>query len=932
MLRPRRQPTHHSLIRGVVLSAMLALAAGAGAERVQAAALSWAGPSDPRRDDPTQLEIVSAVLFDLEAPALADRAEIFRQRDERTLIAAMVLRAGRAVPPGVGAARVARREQRSAEAVAWLRNELSTESGRALVTQILREALGGEERDARSASRPLRAAAVESVVLLDLIDLAPDLARLLGDGVDPELAALARSGLRRLTGHDLRTGDDFERLWSDLSAQGLGPRALLFSRGALLEAQARADRARLQLVAAAPARLEGSPFDVADPELAADVARSIAAAVGEGLLAPDAARALLANGIADEHRPVVLHARVQALLDLIQGADPASDEVAAARAMLRELCGGRAEDVWTVSPSRAWVALAALPRLVRGEGGVADSARILDLQLGAALFDALLASTRDAPLDPDGLEGAIASLIDLARGISDDKLRTGASRGFVLDLNALVPKKGVVPLGVRRAAARGLRLSIEPLDAQPLLQLMRTPGGRELEYELLGALREAISVLDPASDQAGAITDALFEALKEEDYDARSQALSVLLSEDVAPTLAARDLERRTKEVLDEIATEPSGELRIQLVHLAGRIGDATTANAFLGTPRLMALCRQDGTPFVEALARALASLGEGDAALLLKSSRALMDLPLGLDEPEGEERLPLRASLLREALRLDLAATNAATEPLPKPEHLRALRATLELTSLGSKIGVATPDSLELLRLSSAHALPVAAASEPDETHPVYASRAVQALAGAADAVTWPELDPSQPLEPAARVEAITAILAHFDAAAALAPPLDRAGARRWSRADLELEAVRFLVAAGRRPLGLERFDLLVDRLRGASAGLPAQTAREYVDEFTRSTKGLDAARTRRIASCLEVVLTDAKGRMSGGQPDPADVAWLTAALDTEPTNGPTLRVRLNAAGPEGQAVLESIDDWAARVGDDDSNAENSEESAKSP
>ena len=124
-------------------------------------------------------------------------------------------------------------------------------------------------------------AAIETAARLDLVELSPALAQVL-DVDDAGLRAAARDALRRLTGRDLESSASFAALSRELEARGLAPEALRISRDALLDAQARADRAVVKLVEVAPASVEGSPFDLADAALAAAAARHVSAGVGEG--------------------------------------------------------------------------------------------------------------------------------------------------------------------------------------------------------------------------------------------------------------------------------------------------------------------------------------------------------------------------------------------------------------------------------------------------------------------------------------------------------------------------------------------------------------------------------------------------------------------------------------------------------------------------
>ena len=84
-------------------------------------------------------------------------------------------------------------------------------------------------------------------------------------------------------------------------------------------------------------------------------------------------------------------------------------------------------------------------------------------------------------------------------------------------------RRTAIPLRVRRAAAAAFALSVQPSDARDLVMLVRSLETPELEYELLGALREVIDVVEPGTEPAEAVIDELFEAAAEPKFDSRAQ-------------------------------------------------------------------------------------------------------------------------------------------------------------------------------------------------------------------------------------------------------------------------------------------------------------------------------------------------------------------------------------------------------------------------
>ena len=93
------------------------------------------------------------------------------------------------------------------------------------------------------------------------------------------------------------------------------------------------------------------------------------------------------------------------LLDLTRERTPRATW-SSARSLLRQLGGeGMPGGARGVSPDRAWIVLGALPGWIAARAP-AGAARVEDFRVGATLLDALLRSRRNAPLDPDGLEGS----------------------------------------------------------------------------------------------------------------------------------------------------------------------------------------------------------------------------------------------------------------------------------------------------------------------------------------------------------------------------------------------------------------------------------------------------------------------------------------------------------------------------------------------
>lgn len=775
-------------------------------------------------------------LFDLDLEALEAAATLHRGEDPSLWIDAMLLRAGRSIPPGVSAARRAQRRERAAEAIEWLRREMASESGRASVESALRVALDFDGSPGRPVSRPLTKAAVGVVVQLGLREWAPMMAR----GLAPERVSGSDEGTRRcvqgalfeLFGRWFETPESFDAVWPSLegaSAESLGLEAL---RGA----HDRADKASATLMEFAPTEVDSDPLGLFSPNAAAEMARASGRAVAAGRLTPKEVIELLGRGVGSEARPIPLHARVETMLDLIQGVDPAGPAAAGVRAAVLSMVAQKA-----IAADRAWIYLGALRRLHYPPGPEGDALRAETLAAGTSVLRAILSDRSEQPLDPDGLKGAISALADLARSMADVKARTSAARPLVLLLYGLVGPDSAESLGVQRAAAKALRLSIDPSDARELLRLLGGMGTSEVEYELLGALRAAISVLEPGTEVAEAVLAELFLAIASPEFDARARSLRVLLAEDTRPALAAKRRDVRSRWLMQRVESEPSPELRRDLLGLMGRLGDAGAMEQVIENPGLMALIVGDGAESVGALGLCLRSLGEGgDRAQLLgqgtvragslkRAARALAEVRL----PSGPARaLPSRAFVLRESVRLMLAEGTLG-EPVrwDLADHRWTVSSTLELLRIGPPLGVQVLTQSELDVVLDSHVSPLTAGgsgASQRESFEVHALRALIQTRAALEAALAGGAVPGAATAPDESLEAaFVATLGDFERAIELCtdaepsggePKASMASDRQWSRRALELERIEFLRVSARFESALLRFDSLWESADPAS------------------------------------------------------------------------------------------------------------------
>ncbi len=341
-------------------------------------------------------------------------------------VLAVLLRAGRPMPPGLSTARRAQRVEGSTEALAWLRVALTIPRRASLVSEAISAAL-----DPTSPAPELSVAAMRVVAQLDLVAHALEIARWLEPGtvVDlssesgldhlPRMRLSAQSALHELYGRWFVDAAAFRAQWEILrgrSPDGTG-------RNELLAATGTANQRALTLIEFAPARLGHSLIDWPSSEMRANAARAIGRAVAAGALPPAAAREALEEGLSGERSEEALAARLRTLLDLTQGADPSGEAAQSVRARVFDI----AERAKTRSCEEIWVMIGALTRLVHPVGDEADPARAETLALGIALFERALLRGQTRSLDPDALQGAITSLSDVVRSFSNKGLATEAA-------------------------------------------------------------------------------------------------------------------------------------------------------------------------------------------------------------------------------------------------------------------------------------------------------------------------------------------------------------------------------------------------------------------------------------------------------------------------------------------------------------------------
>lgn len=914
----------------VIAGSVLALAS------VHVSHSNWGGVSlrvgveDPDDARQSRLVALTSELFELDAGELRATATQEIAAGNSEVVDAIVLRAGRPTPPGVSTARRKQRAERATEALDWLRSELETTEGSERVLASLEAALS--PRETGEPEVPVLAmAAMRSATALDLEPAErARLAAMIASYLDREpvdgLAKCAEEALFRMTGRRFTSTESFERVWPlirDLSSEALG-------RDALITAEENADTVRLRLLEVAPDRALDDPLNAASAATSAAAARAIGRAVTSGAIGPAEALEWLTDGLAEEPRPRPLHARIETLLDLVQGVAADSDaarEVRSAVLGLATSAGGGSEgpvaqpEGRSLDPARAWIAIGGLPRLVHGSGESGDAARANALAVGTRLFARLLDGRETRLLDPDALQGAVLALIDLARAIEDPAARAAAARPLVERFKRFVTAPGPVPMGVRRAAASGLTLSIRPSDARGLVEIVRNLESTDLEYELLGALREAIAVLAPGSPESRAVLAELFAAAVSDRFDERARALGVLEDVDLRKALAPVERAERVRWAIARAKAEPSAELRGPLLALIGRLGTSEALEVILDDEDLFELVASGGAQTIGSFATALGSLCGEDPADMRRCARSLAGARLvthrgenGSPASDGGPAAPspLRIELLREAVRLVIAADAMEGGKVASiADHAFTVRAALELIHLASQFGAVGLEGPERIGVLESHVKPLAA--DPGGKPYAFETKALRALLGARSAPDWSVAS----ADPSATTQRTNEILADFDAALELLSAPAPAG---LTRAALHREAIEFLESIGRPRAALRRFDAWL----ATTPEVTPAMRRDYVDlvraELTKwtdpLTPALEETRARRVIRARRMI-EDLIGQSDANTGDAVTSEWARESILGDAPGAALLRAELvNVDG--GESALKGVRAFVENLGVD--------------
>lgn len=772
---------------------------------------------------------ISAALLNLDAEAMDRAANAYRASVPEDLTLAVILRAGRPVPPGLAAARRAQRVARAQEALAWLVRERESGPGREHVDSCL--ALALSSGGAGTPSIPeLEIAASFVVADLELIAHAPAVARLLDEGASAEVRKGAKTALFRLYARSFDSLEGFEARWPQLEGRSPASTGRDELRAALEAGNGRA----LALLELAPERFDEAPLDWVDPEMAARAARTLGRAVAGGALDPEDARRLLVDGLGEVADPGELHARLGVLIDLAQGADAESPAARSTRDTVLSVANA---SLWA-GPDFAWVSLGALRRLQYPPGELGEAERLVALETAVRIFRGGLEARRSRPIDPDALQGAVLAMRDVARGVSSARERQTSVRLLMRDLRALVVDQGL-PLGVRRAAASSLTLSSAARDALQLVNLMQSPEAREaLGYELLGALKVVAGSLSPGSEAAETVLDRLFEFVAEPDFDRRRLSLELLLSEEFAPLLAHEVRETSARWSVLRLQAEPSEELRLQLLSLLVRIGTVETLELLLGREGLVEEVIGAAPRLARALCgTALAIHDPADPAPLLQLARRVAG-PLGA--PPALD--PTRAARLRAGIELVLGLDASQVSGLPVRDSRWVVAAAVDLRRAYPvlALGQLTPEHRADLR--TLHVARLRGEGSAEDAEDAALVSLARALLEADDLAAELRAESSGPggstgdLVATERARRAKEALGELDSAMAASDSLGRLG---WSTVDLALEGIELLRRMKRGDAALVRTESL---FKGTDAGVAGRSGRAVRLLVAQSLEAIDA------------------------------------------------------------------------------------------
>jgi hypothetical protein len=508
-------------------------------------------------------------------------------------------RAGRLIPPGLSAARVAELEAERSAAAAGLANGL-TRSEEARLVAWLADAETSDE---------LWCAAAQACAALERYDLAPFLCAALEPSSSARRTVAARAALHVLYGRWFQRPSELAPYLDSVQA-GTGTRLLLHSN------RREEARSRERLLAELAHRPTSAAAWLADPdpEVRSGAARTLAQVFTQAGEDRSGTLEVLIAHLESEHEPHAFHEGLQACIAPLERAGVDQPASARLRAHLVEIARSAA-DPRTLSAAQA------LARIPWRANGPRDLGHVLSgVEALGAMLRGLAAADRSRGVnDPDTLVGVLAALRELCEqadsaGLSAE-LRAGSTRTTLFGVIA----DSLQDEAARAAAAAALGPLARVSDGAELAALLEDPTvGAQVKHALLGALGAILPELEPGAPGADALLAAVAAQTGASDSDLRRRALALCaeprlerLVRRLDPTFLAERLEH-----------EEGREAVLELLRLIQRFGRADMLDALLALERFERLCSDPAT--LEVLAGVLRRLAGTSGSAVMEAAERL--------------------------------------------------------------------------------------------------------------------------------------------------------------------------------------------------------------------------------------------------------------------------------------------------------------------
>lgn len=511
---------------------------------------------------------------------------------------ARLWRAGRPIPPGLSAARVAELEAGRADAVTRLALDL-TRAEEARLADWLASAETSDE---------VWCSAARACAALERYDLAPFLAAALGPSASAPRTVAARAALHHLYGRWFQRPSEVVPYQGSVQ-RGAGTRLLLDAN----------EREQVRSCERLLAELAHRPPDAAawladpDPAVRSGAARILALVFTHEGEDYSGTLEVLIGHLEGEYEPHAFHEALQACIAPLErvGADqPASARL---RALLVEIAR-------TGVDPRMLSSAQTLARLPWRQNGARDLGHVLTgvEALGAMLRGLSAAERGRGASDTDTLVGVLSALHQLCEqaesaGLSAE-LRTSSARASLF---------GVLgdPLqdeAVRAAAAAALGPLARVSDGAQLAAVLNDfTVGAQVKHALLGALGAILPELEPGDPGAEALLAAVAAQTGAGDSDLRRRALALWADPRLEPLVSALD----PSFLLERLEREEGREATLELLRLLQRFGRTDMLEALLALERFDPLCSDPET--LEVLATVLLRLaGRSGSAVMAAASR----------------------------------------------------------------------------------------------------------------------------------------------------------------------------------------------------------------------------------------------------------------------------------------------------------------------